>query len=235
MLKTLGAVSAAIALAGAAQVANASVIVLDFEGVGDEVSVGEFYNGGTDGAGNSGTNYGVSFSNTSLGLIDSDAGGTGNFANEPSPSTVLFFLSGGAATMNFAAGFETGFSFFYSSSATLGGTISVYDGLDATGALLASLTLSPNGGNCSGDPSGFPFCEWTNIGVGFAGTARSVDFGGTANQIAFDNITLGSTTAGGGGNAVPEPGTWAMMLLGFGAIGFTLRRRTRRDRRLQVA
>ena len=26
-------------------------------------------------------------------------------------------------------------------------------------------------------------------------------------------------------NAVPEPGTWAMMLLGFGAIGYGMRRR----------
>jgi len=26
-------------------------------------------------------------------------------------------------------------------------------------------------------------------------------------------------------NAVPEPGTWAMMLLGFGAVGFAMRRR----------
>jgi len=235
MLKTLGAASAAVTLACAPQAAAGSVIVLDFEGVGNQVSVGEFYNGGTDGAGNSGTNYGISFSPTSLGIIDADAGGGGNFANEPSPSTVLFFLSGGAATMNYAAGFETGFSFFYSSSASLGGTINVYEGLNATGALLASLTLTPNGGTCSGDPNGFPFCTWTNIGVGFSGVARSVDFGGTANQIAFDNITLGSTTAGGGGNAVPEPGTWAMMLLGFGAIGFTLRRRTQGARLAQAA
>ena len=29
------------------------------------------------------------------------------------------------------------------------------------------------------------------------------------------------------GNAVPEPGTWAMMLLGFGAIGVGMRRRKR--------
>ncbi|MDP3782272.1 MAG: PEPxxWA-CTERM sorting domain-containing protein [Sphingopyxis sp.] len=26
-------------------------------------------------------------------------------------------------------------------------------------------------------------------------------------------------------SAVPEPGTWAMVLLGFGAIGFGMRRR----------
>ena len=29
-------------------------------------------------------------------------------------------------------------------------------------------------------------------------------------------------------NAVPEPGTWTMMLLGFGAAGFTIRRQRRR-------
>ena len=32
---------------------------------------------------------------------------------------------------------------------------------------------------------------------------------------------------GGGNNAVPEPATWAMMLLGFGAIGATIRHRRR--------
>lgn len=29
------------------------------------------------------------------------------------------------------------------------------------------------------------------------------------------------------GNGVPEPATWAMMLLGFGAVGFSMRRRRR--------
>ena len=48
-------------------------------------------------------------------------------------------------------------------------------------------------------------------------------------------LTFGGTTSGGGGEAgtlsffaaVPEPSTWAMMLIGFGAIGLTMRRRTR--------
>ena len=34
--------------------------------------------------------------------------------------------------------------------------------------------------------------------------------------------------------AVPEPATWAMMLLGFGAIGFTLRRK-KRQQSVQIA
>ena len=35
--------------------------------------------------------------------------------------------------------------------------------------------------------------------------------------------------------AVPEPGTWAMMLLGFGAIGFSMRRRRASSKLLQLA
>jgi len=38
----------------------------------------------------------------------------------------------------------------------------------------------------------------------------------TRNSLEIDNIGVG---------AVPEPGTWMMMLLGFGAIGFAMRRR----------
>ena len=48
-------------------------------------------------------------------------------------------------------------------------------------------------------------------------------------------LTFGGTTSGGRGEAgtlsffaaVPEPGTWALMLLGFGGIGMAMRRRRR--------
>ena len=124
--------------------------------------------------------------------------------------------------MNVAAGFDTGFSFYYS-AANQPGVVNVYSGLNGTGSILATLTLP-----ATGDGSGLPGCEGTNFcpytafGVTFTGTAFSVDFGGTADQIAFDNITLGSETAGG---AVPEPSTWAMMLAGFGMVGLGMRRR----------
>ncbi|MFM9978841.1 MAG: PEPxxWA-CTERM sorting domain-containing protein [Sphingomonadaceae bacterium] len=226
MTKVLLSTAAMIAMTASA---NAAVVTLDFEGVGQLAAVNDFYNGGTDSAGNSGVNYGVNFSSTSLGIIDADAGGTGNFANEPSASTVLFFLSGGAATLNFAAGFDTGFSFFYS-ALNNPGSINVYDGLDATGSILATLNLPTNSATCIGDPTG-GFCEFSAIGVAFSGTAKSVDFAGTANQIAFDNITFGSATPGG---AVPEPATWAMMIGGFGAIGGAARYR-RRSTKLSFA
>jgi hypothetical protein len=41
------------------------------------------------------------------------------------------------------------------------------------------------------------------------------------NSLEVDNFGVVSASA------VPEPGTWAMMLLGFGAVGFSMRRRRR--------
>lgn len=207
-------------------VVSAAPVVLNFEGVGDQASVNNFYNGGTDSTGHSGTNYGINFSTTSLGIIDSDAGGSGNFANEPSASTVLFFLSGNADTMNVAAGFTTGFSFYYSTSQAA--FVSVYSGLNGTGTVLATINLPVNfsNGNCVGDPTG-AYCHWDPVGVTFAGTAMSVNFGGSANFVAFDDVTLGSATAGGGGpTAVPEPES--VLLVGLGLTAIAAARRKRR-------
>jgi hypothetical protein len=57
--------------------------------------------------------------------------------------------------------------------------------------------------------------------VTFSGVARSIDFGGTADYTAFDDITFGSAIPGG----IPEQATWALLLLGFGVLGSTLRHR----------
>jgi len=100
------ALCAASALVGSA--AYAGPVTLTFEGVGNVASVNDFYNGGTDSQGHSGVNYGINFSSNSLGLIDGAAGGSGNTGNDPSGVTNLIFLDGGAATMNVAAGFDTG-------------------------------------------------------------------------------------------------------------------------------
>jgi hypothetical protein len=193
------------------QNANRDLVVLNFEGLGDEDGIAQYYNGGLSTMGNGpGPNYGIYFGGTTLSIIDADAGGTGNIANEPSPSTTMFFLTGGSATMNVTAGFITGFSFYYSSSAVV--TIFVYDGLDGTGNLLATQSFPANYNlDCTGDPTG-GFCNWDPAGVGFAGTAKSVTFQGVINQCTFDDVTFGSINPG------PVPvSNWALFI-GIGLI-----------------
>ncbi|MBE2243829.1 MAG: PEP-CTERM sorting domain-containing protein [Burkholderiaceae bacterium] len=192
--------------------AFADVIFLDFEGIGNQMPVGDFYNGG------GGPNYGVSFSDATLAIIDADAGGTGNIANEPSPDTVMFFLDANNAILNALNGFDTGFSFYYSSA--FAATVTVWDGLDGTGNLLGSIDLDAQYNiGCSGDPNG-QYCNWTPIGVAFAGTAMSINFGGTANYTAYDNITFGADVP-----VIPEPSSYALMALGLAGIGLATRRR----------
>ncbi|MGZ8411455.1 MAG: PEP-CTERM sorting domain-containing protein [Gemmatirosa sp.] len=205
--------------------------VLTFEGIGAPPAatapIGNFYNGGV------GPNYGIEFSPNALAIcLDTFVGGPcptsntsrGGLGDPASQGSGLFFLSGSQAYMNRAAGFTTGFSFFYTAVFQTG-SFSVWNGLNGTGSLLASLTLplTPNGvglSNCLGNQ----FCPLFAAGVSFDGVARSVTFAGVANQITFDDVTFGSATPG---TVVPEPG--ALLLTATGLIGtFLARRRARR-------
>ena len=200
-----------------------AIIVLDFEGLGDQEPVENFYDGGFGGNGSGpGTDFDITFSSNSLAIIDADAGGSGNFGGEPSPDTILFFLSGAAATLNAPNGFDTGFSLFYTSPDGPA-SVDVYDGLNATGNLLASLALPTTPDNGAPDPSG-RFSPFEPFGVAFTGTALSVDFGGAANFVGFDDITFGSATPGGGPpSSVPDGGS-TLTLFAIALFGLVLRK-----------
>ena len=203
------AATAALALALPAQ-ANTSV-TLDFEGVGSFASVGDFYNAGTDGNGNSGTNFGVSFSDASLGLSN-DALAT-YFSNAPTPGTVMF-ATDSSAVMNVAKGFVNEISFYYSAASSALDVVTLYSGLNGTGNELGSISLSKNAqlGGCSDSP----FCHWQRLSLTFSGTALSATFGGNAGNVAFDNVAI---------TAVPEPASALLMALGGAALLIGARRR----------
>jgi hypothetical protein len=164
--------------------------VLDFEGE----LLSDFYNGGLGSRGSGpGVDYGVTFSDNAVSVIDSDAGGTSNFGGEPSPDTAMIFVGVSSAIMNVAAGFDTGFSLYYS-AIIFPGNVVIYDGFDGTGNVLATLELpvTPRDG---GDPNG-SFSPFYPVGVSFSGTAHSIMFSYVSDITGFDDITIGSAIAG---------------------------------------
>ena len=210
-------------MSGAVFTAQASELSLDFEGLQDQEDILEFYNGGTGSLGSSGVDYGIGFGEGAQALIDSDAGGTGSFANEPTGDTIAFWLTGSNLLMNVAGGFDTGFSFFYSSSTAA--TVTVYDALDGGGISIGTIDLlAQHDIGCVGDPTG-EFCNWTADGVAFTGTALSVSFSGTANLTAYDNITFGSDIPEGA--RVPVPAAiWLFSSGLFGLLAVARRKRS---------
>jgi PEP-CTERM motif len=216
---------AAVVSLFAAQAALAGVTVLTFDPLGDQEPVLNYYAGGFGGFGTGpGPNYGVTFESNALALTSEDVGGSGNFTNEPSAPNILFFLTGTGDVMDVPSGITTGFSFFYSGNVAEGnGVVDIYSGLDGTGTLLSSFvvntSLTPL---CSSGPN---YCVWEPDGVSFSGTAESVVFGGSANFIGWDDITLGSSSPG-----TPEPTT--LLLLGSGLAGVATKlRRSRRSKK----
>jgi hypothetical protein len=87
---------------------------------------------------------------------------------------------------------------FYNTANAL---VTAFTGSQLQAAALASL----NGNN----EHGRFFFDLTGQNIG------SVTFGSTQNAFEIDNIAAN----------VPEPGVWAMMLLGMGGLGYALRRR----------
>lgn len=214
-------------------ISQAAIITLNFEGVNATYPSGyafvqDFYNGGMSSDGTSGINYGISFSSNAQAICLNTVGTTcsntsrGGLGNANSQLGGLFFLSGDETYMNVDAGFDTGFSFFYT-AINQPGSISVYDGLSGTGNLLATLDLPTTLSACTGYSAGF--CPFVASGIGFAGIAKSVSFAGVANQIVFDDVTFGSVRPDPGISPVPVPAALPLLGAGLAALGLLRRRR----------
>ncbi|OWQ88807.1 hypothetical protein CDN99_15110 [Roseateles aquatilis] len=198
----------ALTLVGAlaATPALAAPTVIDFDGPTSFAPIGDYYNGGA------GPNLGVSFTEPALGLAN-DALGT-YFTNAPSMGGVMFTFDTGAF-MNVAKGFTGEVSFFYSAAAAFADAVTIYSGLNGTGSVLGTFSLTDNATlGCS--DSGF--CHWDRLSLAFNGTAQSIGFGAGAGQLAFDDVSI---------SAVPEPESFALMLAGLAAMGVVTRRQRR--------
>ena len=125
----------------------------------------------------------------------------------PAPANGIFVSSNNFAnpfTITFA-GITNAFSFSNASNSS--GTASAFG---IGGNLLESIAIS-------GFPSSFSF---TSTGI------NSISFSSSA-QLGVDNFAFGDVQ---GMSAVPEPAAWAMMLIGFGFVGGTMRAANRRKK-----
>lgn len=157
--------------------------LLNFEGVGNLDPVSGFYG-----------DRGITFSPNALGIMSTDALDAlgfpdefgGNFAPPPSGTTALTYGEEGAIVMNVEGGFDNQLSFFYASPFA-NHTVTLYDGLSASGNILASIPLSTT----AAGSLPHVYAEFEQVTLPFAGVARSVSFGTVPNKLILDDILLG--------------------------------------------
>lgn len=160
-----------------------------FGGLKNLEFVNNYYNGGTGsmGSGPPAKNLQLEFTNNAQAIISAVKGGSGNFVNNPGSSTAMFFQTGTSVVINATAGIGVGFWFNY--SALQPGTVTVYDGANGTGTILASVALVPNNVGCNT----YKMCVWSPVGIPLPTNALSIRFSGVANFLGIGTIHLGVT------------------------------------------
>lgn len=168
--------------------------LLTFEGIPNNTPVGT-YHGPVD----------VIFGTSWLGIIDADAGGSGNFANEPSPSTTAYFLDTNDISIQLSP--PVRFVQFQYSAAALSLPVTVYAYDNANNLIATSsgnvVGTDYDGAQCVGDPTG-NFCSWAQINlISAVNNIASVKItGAVANFFGIDNLYFCTSTT------AVTPGTW---------------------------
>jgi hypothetical protein len=201
--------AAALAFSGAANAA----VEINFNNPTGNIGPSHTYSNG----GLSVTAYGVDENLNPLDLYGKSDGGDENgvgIANDPSGDHEIWGDVGGAVILDVSALLADNVSAaqFFMGSTTGGESWNIYewDGSDFIQALTGNTELT-----------------WTDLPDWGSTNAYAFTAGG-----AGQNVLLGGLSLTGG---VPEPSTWAMMLLGFGAMGVALRRRKRPAVLAQIA
>lgn len=147
--------------------------------------------------------------------------------------------TGGTGIYTFSLGSAVSFDFSFFGAAISGATITVTNLMTGDNASFAAALLG--GTQASGALQGSQ-----QLGFGFLNgsplPSEDINFDNMVNNTYRIDLSGGNQTVSafaqlgsGAVAAVPEPATWAMMLMGFGAMGVSLRRRRRTQNLLQAA
>ena len=137
---------------------------------------------------------------------------------------VNFFVPG-TATAALTMGFGAIFSDVDLANTT---SITLFDASNQSlGTFFAPQSTAGSGGlSFLGISYAVPTISRVRITAGNAALGAGVLDGSTRDLVVLDDFIFGEP---GAASAVPEPTTWSMMLLGFGAIGWALRAGRRRE------
>jgi len=199
----------------------ASLVTLNLGAEVNGVEILNYFNGGADGHGAVGPADGVVFGSTAV----QDLAGTsaGKFENAPSAGVLyVTFSSTVAGVMNVAGGFSA-LSLAYSllnNSSTYASTIDLYSGLNGTGSVVGTLSLSPSSSPVSCTNPKDEFCTWQTATAHMTGIAASVVFANaaaTANEgQEFDSLQI---------SEVPLPPGLPLLAAGLGCLVLLARSR----------
>jgi hypothetical protein len=160
-------------------------------------------------------------------LTDIYAAPLGMGTSQTTGTTYMAVEGGGTETATFATA-QTSLTLYWGSiDGGEGGNLNTLsitvDGFTLTGADLVALGASGSGSQT--DPN-------SNELVTISGLKpfTEVSFSSTKDAFEFSIVPPTTTTTG----ATPEPGTWAMMMLGFAGLGYAAFRRNTKGRALAI-
>lgn len=199
-MKTLLGFASAFAFAASAQALTITSSPLDVAPAPGESIIFDF-NGGAPAAGNSFTG-GAIFATSVPGIAAAPAG----------DNTPFFAVQGGqTAVFTFAKALKS-FSVYI-------GSVDSYNSLQFTGpgynSGVFSASALPGGDN--GDQTSGSTNRRFFFSFGPGESVKTVTLASTSNSFELDNIAAAT---------VPEPSTWAMLIGGFGLVGFARRRKS---------
>lgn len=183
---------------------------------------------------------GISFSSHFYGLVSTSGGGLGQFTPKPGSGAAVAALFNSADPNTPPDGGSSG-DVMWLDGKGFGSFLSLSYALGDIVGISASLQLLDRDGKAKGDAISLPqvgygdpddpnnpacpiLCNWSDIKIEFEGTAFGFRLTGADGLSLFDDISVGDASTNPPGE-LPEPGSMALVLAGFSASVWGVRRR----------